>query len=133
MIIHPEVIVTPDCPTIRFRDAEGKIDLEKELSRILIAQGWGIGTYFNVQFINHDRTKLLKTGLFVVTEDTESLQTNDANPSQPMTKMVNIRKSERIGQWWPQEEKSLDELIDDLESKESEKRRPGRPKKSEAA
>lgn len=100
MVIYPEVIVTPDTPTIKFHQPRDQVDLSKELPRILHAQGWGCGTYFNVQFLNHEKTKLLACGRFVVTEEVESIQTNDANPYQPMTKTVFSRQAEQIGEWW---------------------------------
>jgi hypothetical protein len=100
MVIHPEVIVTPDTPTIKFREPREQVDLSKELPRILNAQGWGCGTYFNVQFLNHEKTKLLACGRFVVIEETESLHTSDANPYQPMTKTMIARCAEQIGDWW---------------------------------
>jgi hypothetical protein len=100
MVIHPEIIVTPDCPTIKFRQPREQVDLDKELPRILSAQGWGCGTYFHVQFVSHDKTNLLASALFVVTEEVESLQTSEANPYQPVTKTVFSRKAERVSEWW---------------------------------
>jgi hypothetical protein len=100
MVIYPEVIVTPDRPTVRFNGPVDKIDLDKVIPAILQSQGWSCGTFFNVQFVNHERTVLIKSGQFVVTESSESLQTNDANPYQPMTRTAVNRKAEIIGDWW---------------------------------
>lgn len=100
MLIHPEIIVTPDRPVIKFREPREHINLDVELPKILHAQGWGIGTYFHVQFVNHDKTRLLSSAEFVVTEEVESLYTSEANPYQPVTKAVFTRKAERIGEWW---------------------------------
>jgi len=100
MVIQPEVIVTPDSPTVRFREPREKVDLDYELPKILHAQGWGCGTYFNVQFISHDKTKLLASARYVVTEEDESLRTNTDNPYQPVTKTAYTRKAEQIGDWW---------------------------------
>lgn len=105
MVIYPDITVTPDCPTIKFHQPHEQVDLDKELPRILHAQGWGVGTYFHVQFMNHEKTKLLSCGRFVVTEELETIQTNDANPYQPMTKTVFSRRAEQIGEWWPQQDK----------------------------
>jgi len=116
MIIHPEVFVTPDCPTIRFRESKDSVDLEKKLPQILHAQGWCCGTYFHVQFVSHDRTKLLASTRFVVSEESESLQTSD-NPYQPMTKTIYNLKATQIEPWWKKEEKP----------------QRGRPKKTEDA
>ena len=102
MLIYPDIQATPDCPTIKFYQPREQVDLNKELPRILHAQGWGCGTYFNVQFLNHEKTKLLACGRFVVSEELESLQTNDANPYQPMTRTVFSRMAEQIGDWWPE-------------------------------
>ena len=110
MVIYPEVQVTPDCPTIKFNQPRDQIDLNKELQRILHAQGWGCGTYFNVQFLNHEKTKLLSCGRFVVSEEVESLQTNDANPYQPMTRTVFSRVAMQIGGWWPERLNAQDDL-----------------------
>lgn len=100
MIIHPEVIVTPDCPTVRIREAREVVDLDVEIPRIIHYQGWDIGTYFHVQFISHDRDVLLSVGRFVVTEVKEQLHVSDANPYQPTTKTVFGRKYEQLGDWW---------------------------------
>ena len=118
MIINPEVIVTPDCPTVQIREPRENLSLEEELPRIVHNQGWGVGTYFNVQFISHDRTKLLSTGAFVVVQADERLHTSDANPYQPMTKAVSTRKAEQIGEWWM--------------PATAQKRGPGRPRKDAA-
>ena len=103
MLIHPEVIVTPDCPTVKFREPREKIDLNVELPKILNAQGWGLGTYFHVQFINHDRSKLIVSGLFIVTEEAESLHTANPDAYQPMTKTISARKAKQIGEWFEPE------------------------------
>ena len=100
MLIYPDIQATPDSPTIKFYQPRDQIDLNKELPRILHTQGWGCGTYFNVQFLNHEKTKLLACGRFVVSEEVETLQTNDANPYQPMTRTVFSRRAEQIGEWW---------------------------------
>ena len=102
MLIYPDIQATPDSPTIKFYQPRDQIDLNKELPRILHAQGWGCGTYFNVQFLNHEKTKLLACGRFVVSEEVETLHTNDANPYQPMTRTVFSRRAEQIGDWWPE-------------------------------
>jgi hypothetical protein len=100
MIVKPEVIVTPDSPTVMIREPRENVDLDTVLARILNTQGWGIGTYFNVQFISHDRTKLLACAKFVVTEETESLQTSDLNNYQTMTKAVARRKFAQLDPEW---------------------------------
>ena len=100
MLIYPDVQATPDSPTIKFYHPREQIDLNKELPRILHAQGWGCGTLFNIMFLNHEKTKLLACGRFVVTEEVETLHTNDANPYQPMTRTVFSRRAEQIGDWW---------------------------------
>lgn len=103
MIIAPEIIITPDLPTIRFREPREKIDLDLELQKILQSQGWGCGTYFNVQFISHDKTILLSCAQFVVTQVAEAIHTSEANPYQPITRTVFSRKSARTSDWWTQE------------------------------
>jgi hypothetical protein len=103
MLIYPDIQATPDCPTIKFNQPREQIDLHKELPRILHAQGWGCGTLFNIMFLNHEKTKLLACGRFVVSEEIETIQTNDANPYQPMTKTVFSRRAEQIGDWYPAE------------------------------
>jgi hypothetical protein len=102
MLIYPDIQATPDCPTIKFSQPREQIDLSKELPRILHAQGWGCGTLFNIMFLNHEKTKLLACGRFVVSEEVETIQTNDANPYQPMTKTVFSRVAVQIGDWWPE-------------------------------
>ena len=100
MVIAPEVIVTPDLPTIRFREPREQVHLDLELPKILHAQGWGCGTYFHVQFLSHDKTTLLASAKFVVTQVSESIHTTEANPYQPITKTLFSRKTEQIGEWW---------------------------------
>ena len=100
MLIHPEIVVTPDCPTVQFREPKEKINLDVELPKILNAQGWGLGTYFHVQFINHDKTALIQSGKFVVTEEAESLHTANRDGYQPMTKTISARKAKQIGDWF---------------------------------
>lgn len=104
MIIHPIVIVTPDFPTIKFKQPKDQTNLDLELPKILRAQGWLCGTYFNVQFVSHNEEKLLSSALYVVSEAAETLQTNEANPYQPITKTMTLRKAERIGEWWVNED-----------------------------
>lgn len=103
MVIFPEIIVTPDSPTVRFYQPREKVDLDQELPRILAAQGWGCGTYFNVQFLNHEKTKLIACARFVVSEESESVRTISTDPYQPVTKTVFSRKADQIGDWWPPE------------------------------
>ncbi len=102
MIIHPEVIVTPDCPTVRIREARELVDLSVEIPKIIHYQGWDVGTYFNVQFLNHERNVLIAAGRFVVTEVKETLHTTES-PYQPITKTVFGRKYEQLGNWWTSE------------------------------
>lgn len=110
MIVTPEIFVTPDCPTVRMREARENVDLDAELPKILHAQGWGVGTFFHVQFVSHDRTRLLAFAKFVVTEENESLQTNDANPYAPMTKTVFSRRFEQVSGWWEAEKRAEPEV-----------------------
>ena len=100
MVIHPEIIVTPDCPTIKFRQPKENVDLDIQISKILNVQGWSCGTYFNVQFISHDKTKLMASARYVVTEELEFLHVNESNPMQTMTKAVTTRKAKQIGDWF---------------------------------
>ena len=129
MLIYPDIQATPDSPTIKFYQPREQIDLNKELPRILHTQGWGCGTFFNVLFLNHEKTKLLSCGRFVVTEEIETLHTNDANPYQPMTKTVFTRAAVQIGEWWPK----TNEAGLDMGSVPvfSEEKRRGRPPKME--
>lgn len=99
MVIHPEVIVTPDCPTVKFKQPREKVNLDVELPKILQAQGWGCGTYFNVQFVSHERNRLLACARFVVSEEVETIATTD-DPYRPVTKVVFNRKVAQIGDWW---------------------------------
>lgn len=129
MVIYPEVVITPDTPTVKFHQPRDKVDLDLELPRILIAQGWGCGTYFNVQFLNHGKTKLLACARFVVTEESETSHTSDANPYQPMTKTVFSRKAEQIDDWWtmPDAAKTAPEKTrsDDVAKETPAKRKTG--------
>jgi len=104
MVIYPEVQVTPDTPTVKFHQPRDKVNLDVELPRILAAQGWGCGTYFNVQFMNHEKTKLLACARFVISDEVEDTVTIDANPYQPMTKTVVARRAQQIEDWWTAQE-----------------------------
>jgi hypothetical protein len=110
MLIHPEIIVAPDRPTVKFREPREQVNLEAEIPKILHVQGWGVGTYFNVQFISHDRTKLLSAALFVVTQETEGLHTSD-HPYQPVTKVIYTRKASLVGGWWEGEKTSRNATV----------------------
>lgn len=99
MLIHPDVVVTPDYPTIRFRQPREQVDLNKELPRILQAQGWGCGTYFHVQFFSHDKTRLIASTRFVVTEEVELITTSE-DQYRPITKTVFNRKCAQVDPWW---------------------------------
>jgi hypothetical protein len=125
MLIYPDIQATPDCPTIKFNQPREQIDLHKELPRILHAQGWGCGTLFNVMFLNHEKTKLLACGRFVVSEEIETIQTNDANPYQPMTRTVFSRRAEQIGDWYPAEPIGMVPSV--LPVFDQEPKRRGRP------
>ncbi len=114
MIIHPEIIVTPDQPTIRFRESFDEVDLERELPKILRNQGWGVGTYFHVQFLDFKRTRLLNSATFLVTEESETLHTSD-DPYQPVTRTLNERKAQRITDWWPGRDLSVEESTEEQE------------------
>ena len=116
MVIQPEVFVTPDRPVVRFREPREKVDLGNELPKVIHAQGWGIGTYFNVQFIDHDRTTLIASAEFLVTEVREGLHTSESNPYQPVTKTVFMRKYEQVSRWWEhsQEMKVREKLSDEM-------------------
>ena len=109
MVIHPEIIVTPDCPTIKFRQPKENVDLDLQISKILNVQGWSCGTYFNVQFISHDKTKLMASARYVVTEELEFLHVNESNPMQTMTKAVTTRKAKQIGDWFYPNPPAVDE------------------------
>lgn len=99
MIINPQIVTTPDCPTVIIREPEANVDLESVVRKILNSQGWGLGTYFHVQFVNHERTRLLKSGLFVVTEDDEQYKTSEVSPQQTMSRTVFVRKAMQVGDW----------------------------------
>jgi len=121
MIIAPEIIVTPDRPVVKFREPRDKVDLDKELQRVLNAQGWGLGTYFNVQFVSHDRADLLAQAEFVVIKDAESLQTSDADPYSPKTRTAHIKEVEQLGEF-----RVFGQELSDLEGEEVHVVAPGR-------
>ena len=108
MVIFPEIIVTPDSPTVKFYQPREQVDLSKEIPRILATQGWGCGMYFNVQFLNHEKTKLLACARFVVSEESESVRTISTDHYQPVTKTVFSRKADQIGDWWVTESVGID-------------------------
>lgn len=108
MAINAKVSGELECPRIRFNVPMEQVNLDSELLRIMNNNGWRLGTYFDVQFLNHDETKLMACGRFVVSEEIETLQTNDANPYQPMTKTVFSRVAVQIGEWWPETKQEVE-------------------------
>jgi hypothetical protein len=100
MIIRPKIHATPDRPNVQFHEPQAETKLDVQIPRILYGQGWEVGTYFNVQFVNHERTKLLSSALFVVIEESESLHVNEDNPDQSIAKTIFSRKAERVSDWW---------------------------------
>lgn len=100
MIIQPKILsVTPDEPTVQFKQSKDQIDLDKELLRLVNNQGWGCGTYFHVQFTNHEYTELKSAAKYVVTQKIENVYTNEANPYQPVTRNISNYKIERVEKW----------------------------------
>jgi len=116
MIIHPEIIVTPDLPTIKFKQPRDQVDLDVELPKILHTQGWGCGTYFHIQFVNHEKTKLLASATFVVSEETESIHTSD-NQYNPVTKTIFTRSATRIGDWWEKSKNPSENISEKISAK----------------
>lgn len=110
MIIHPEILIAPDRPIIKIRQSREQVNLDVELPKILTAQGWGIGTYFDIQFVSHERNRLLSAAQFVVTEEMESLQTTELNAYQPVTKTVVTRKWAQLSKWWTPEQQAEEKV-----------------------
>ena len=99
-IIRPEIFTTPDCPTVKFREEPENINLAIELPKILTSQGWALGTIFCIQFVNHEKTKLIKAARFIVTSENSSLQTFNPDGPQPMTKLVEARGASQMEAWF---------------------------------
>lgn len=99
-IIRPEIFTTPDYPIVSFREEQEKINLAEELPKILQAQGWGLGTVFTIQYINHERTNLIKLARFVVCAENVFVQTSNPDGPSPMTKTVEARKAVQIEPWF---------------------------------
>jgi len=112
-IIRPDIFITPDCPTVKFREEPENINLAVEVPKILTQQGWGLGTIFCIQFINHDRTKLIKFARFIVSTENSSLQTFNPDGPQPMTKLVEAREACQMEAWfYPQGSQAKNFKID---------------------
>ena len=133
MIIHPEVIVAPDRPIVRFREPREAIKLDEELPKILHRQGWSLGTFFDIQFLNYEKTKLLSLATFVVTEWHENLLTSEADPYKPMTRTVFSSKAEQIGEWWELLEVEPAVEFPDVGKEQREKLGMKSPKKAKTA
>ncbi len=99
MIIQPNIF-TPDRPVVQYKEPSTLVDLDVELPKILTRQGWAVGTFFHIQFFNHEMTKLISYGLYMVVESTPYLDTSEANPYQPMTRTGFRQKAEQVGDWW---------------------------------
>jgi len=100
MIIRPDIFTTPDCPTVKFREEPENINLAIEIPRLLTNQGWGLGTIFSIQFVNHEKTKLIKVARFIVTAEDETLQTFNPDSDRPMTKLVQGRSAKQMEAWF---------------------------------
>ena len=100
MLIRPEIFTTPDCPIVKFRESAENINLDIEIQKVLQSQGWGLGTIFSVQFINHDRTELIKTARYVVISENSDLRTFNPDSQSPMTKQVERRQAKRMESWF---------------------------------
>lgn len=98
MIIRPEIFTTPDCPIVKFREVTANLDVE--IPRILQTQGWGLGTIFCVQFMNHEKTELIKMARFVVSFEDSSIQTFNPDSQSPMTKLVEARRAKQMEDWF---------------------------------
>ena len=98
-IIRPDIFTTPDCPTVKFREDPELINLDIEIPKLLFTQGWGLGTTFSIQFINHERTKVIKVARFIVSAEDASLHTFNPDSEHPMTKTVETRRAKRIEGW----------------------------------
>lgn len=98
-IMRPEVFTTPDCPTVKFREGVELVNLDLEIPKILISQGWGLGTVFVVQFTNYERTKLIKMARFIVDSEDSDVRTFNADGPSPMTKTVETRTAKQIESW----------------------------------
>lgn len=97
-VIHPKIDPTPDFPVVQFREPREQVKLDEQLPKILRAQGWLCGTYFHVQFVNHENTELLLDALFVVTKAADSLQTSGPDRA-PHTKEVILYEVKQIRSW----------------------------------
>jgi hypothetical protein len=97
--IRPEIFTTPDCPTVKFREGPELVNLDIEMPRILTSQGWGLGTVFVVQFVNHEKTKLIKVARFIVDFEDSNIQTFNPDGPSPMTKVVETRTAKQIESW----------------------------------
>ncbi len=130
-IINTNVIT----PTVSFVVPRDQINLNIELPNIARNQGWGCGTYFNVQFlekIGDKNIRLLASALYVVTYEDEILHTSEDNPYQPITKNIHRREVSQIGDWWTCDglSKLEGENVDVIDVG-SEKTEPGTPYKIE--
>lgn len=99
-ITRPEIFITPDFPTVKFREDPETINLAIEVPKILAQQGWGLGTIFCIQFINHERTKLIKLARFIVSSENESLHTFNPDSERPMTKLIQAREARQMEAWF---------------------------------
>ena len=97
--IRPEIFTTPDCPTVKFREGSELVNLAIEIPKILISQGWGLGTIFAVQFTNHERTKLIKIARFIVDFEDSNIRTFNPDSQQPMSKLIETRTAKQIETW----------------------------------
>jgi hypothetical protein len=118
MVIAPKVFITPDRPVIRFKQPREKTDLDKEIQRVLRAQGWGLGTYFNVQFVSHDETELISQAKYVVSKDCEDFQTNEDNLYNPSSKTVHLREAILVDVGESDSSEALPAIISGLDSLE---------------
>lgn len=115
MILNPWINPTPNRPTVQIREPFDKVDLNKELPRILKAQGWAVGVYFDIQFIDRVGHQLLRDATFVVTADDEVLTTTEEGMYRTKTESVPQYKFEQISDWRVFDGSNVPRSLADLE------------------
>ncbi len=100
MRIQPRIDTTPIGPAMLIKEPQAKVDLSRELPRILRNNGWPLFTEFRLAFTNHEMTKVLQWGRFVVVGVDAELKTTETDDYRVHTASVAMYQYQQIGAFY---------------------------------
>jgi len=100
MRVHPRIDTTPVKPVVLIKEPQAKVDLSRELPRILYNNGWPLGTEFLVMFVNHEATRVIQWGRFIVVGVDTELKTTESDDYRVHTRSVSTYQYQQIGSFY---------------------------------